>query len=389
MKIVQLITALQLGGAEKVAIDISTKLDQCNFETTIITIFKDDSAFSREIKNQLSEKNIKWQEFGLRKKFTKIKYIGMLLSVVQIFVYLLRHKPDIVHSHTDLPDFVLSNVLRIFTMFNVQKPKVVRTIHNTHLWPSHKKIACFVEKAYQDDYVIFISEGAKEAYYQLRERCNLYPTINSFFIMNGIDLDHYTNKCHKDTLTANGIHLEKSKMNFLFVGRLVKQKGFDLLLEAIAKVDPILRKKMHLYVFGQGELERMLLKPEYSDFPISKFPPITNLNKLYACFDCLFMPSRFEGLGLVALEAAASRIPVIASNVSGLSEAIPDNWSLTFENEDIQSLKVIIEDVIGNKYDLTSLSDVSRNFVEKKFDLKVTVQKYINVYKNGGFKNEA
>jgi len=389
VKIVQLITALQLGGAEKVAIDISTQLDRRNFETTIITIFKDDSAFSREMKDQLSEENIKWKEFGLRKKFTKLKYVGMLLSVVQIFIFLLRHKPDIVHSHTDLPDFVLSNVLRICMIFNVKKPKIVRTIHNTHLWPSHKKIACFVEKMYQDDYVVFISEGAKEAYFQLRERCNLFPTTNNFFITNGIDLAHYTNKCHKDTLTANGINLEKSKMNFLFVGRLVKQKGFDLLLEAIAKVDPILRQKMHLYVFGQGELEQLLLKPDYSDFPISKFPPITNLNKLYACFDCLFMPSRFEGLGLVALEASASRIPVIASNIPGLSEAIPDNWPLTIENENIQSLKAIIEDVIGNKYDLITLADVSRNYVEKKFDLKVAVQNYINVYKNDGFKNEA
>lgn len=389
MKVVQLITALQLGGAEKVAIDIATKLKQYEFETNVITIFKDDSEFSSEIKKNLVEESINWKEFGLRKKFKKLKYVGMLLTTVQIFVFLLRYKPEIVHSHTDLPDFVLSNVLRIYKIFHIKKPKVVRTIHNTHLWPSHERIACFVEKVYQDDYVVFISEGAKEAYYQLRERCNLSPTTNSFFITNGIDLAHYTNKCDKDVLIANGINLEKSKMNFLFVGRLVKQKGFDLLLEAISKVDPMLRKKMHLYVFGQGELEELILKPEYSDLSISKFPPTTNLNKLYACFDCLLMPSRFEGLGLVALEAAASGIPVIVSNVSGLSETIPDNWSLTFENEDIQSLKVIIEDVIAHKYDLNALADVSSNFVEKKFDLKVMVQNYINVYKNDGFKNEA
>lgn len=380
MKIIHLISALHLGGAEKVAIDISKNLNKNKFEAILITIFKDDSAFSREIKNKLSEENIKWKEFGLRKKFTKLKYVGMFLSVVQIFVFLLRHKPDIVHSHTDLPDFVLSNVLRICTMFNVKKPKIVRTIHNTHLWPSHKKIACFVEKVYQDDYVAFISEGAKEAYYQLRERCNLSPTTNNFFIMNGIDLAHYTNKCHKDTLTAYGINLDKRKMNFLFVGRLVKQKGFDLLLEAIAKVDPILRKKLHLYVFGQGELEQLLLKPEYSDFPISKFPPITNLNKLYACFDYLFMPSRFEGLGLVALEALASQIPVIASNVPGLSEAIPDNWPLTFENENIELLTDIVRDVLEGKYNRELLGKEAFYFIKNNFDLKTTIQSYIDVY---------
>lgn len=380
MKIVQIITAFQLGGAEKVAIDISKNLEKKEFQTIILTIFKDNSEFSNSIKNTLSQYNIRFKEFGLYKNIHKLKYIGLMISILQIFLFLRKEKPDIIHSHTDLPDFVLANILRIYSIFNIKKPKIVRTIHNTILWPSHKKIAYNVEKMFINDNIVFISNGSKDAYYELRKRCNLTRSKKTFFIHNGADLTYYTNCCHLNILEKQNIHLSKEKINFLFAGRFVEQKGFDLILEALRILEKKFLEKIHIYAFGKGEMDKLLLNNEYKSLPISILPPSSNINLIYGCFDFLLMPSRFEGLPLVVLEAFASELPVIASNAPGLNEAIPKNWELLFKNKNTKELAKIIENIILNNYDIQSLKEEGLNFVKNNFNLKNTIQSYEKIY---------
>lgn len=382
MKIVQLITALQLGGAEKVAIDISSNLDNDIFQSIIITILKDDSQFSSSLKKQLNDKGVFWKEFGFKKDFRVLKYIGMFISILQIFIFLLRYKPDIIHSHTDLPDFVLSNILRLYKISGIKHPKIVRTIHNTHLWPSHKKIACYTEKMFLDDDVVYISNGAKSAYEELRNKCDFSHSTKIYFISNGVNLTKYVNKCFDNVLIDHGIRLNENKINLLFVGRLVEQKGFDLLLEALSHLEPSRLEKLRIYAFGEGNLKDMLLKTEYSTLPLEIFQPTNQIASLYACFDYLIMPSRFEGLPLVALEASASMLPVIASNAPGLNEAIPPEWPLVFENENVESLSLLLEKVANSEYEKEALGKQSSEFVKNNFNLMKTVSLYSSIYKN-------
>jgi glycosyltransferase involved in cell wall biosynthesis len=381
VKIVQLITALQLGGAEKVAIDIVKNVNKDEFEVLLVTVLKDNSVFSRKIKNELSESAIKWQEFGFFTNHKILKYIVMVFSTFQIFYFLLKYKPNIVHSHTDFPDFVLANILRIYSILGISPPKIVRTIHNTELWPSHPRIANYVEKTFINDSVVFISNAANQAYSNLRSKLNLSDSPNTYFISNGIDLSKQKNHSDLATLANHHVKLEKNKVNFLFVGRLTAQKGFDLLLEALNLFDAEYQSKFHLHVFGAGEQEALLRNTNYLRLPISKYPPTPEIHSLYGCFDYLIMPSRFEGLPLVCLESLAAGLPVIATNAPGLNEAIPANWPLTCQNENVDALMLVIKDVLDAKYKPNMFEKVAREFVEKKFCLTRTVLKYENLYR--------
>ncbi|MBU2880304.1 glycosyltransferase family 4 protein [Aliiglaciecola lipolytica] len=382
MKIVHLITALQLGGAEKVAIDISKNMETANFEVFLISIFKDQSDFSKELKKDLLKHKIKWKEFGLNKDHRIIKYIGMILSIFQIFVFILKLKPDVVHSHTDLPDFVLASVLRMLSVFSIQPPKIVRTIHNTKLWPSRPKLGKFVEKAFKNDHVVFISIAAKNAYKQLRIQSGIPQTVNSYFISNGVDLEKYTGYCDLKALKKHHVNLNPNKVNLLFVGRLTEQKGFDLIFDAFHLLQPSYLNQLHLHVFGTGEQVSLLSKDYNSDLPITLYPPTSELELLYGCFDFLLMPSRYEGLPLVCLEALSSKLPVIGTNAPGLYEALPKGWPLISENGSAESIGGIINQIVGKKHNHTLLVESSLNFIESNFSLKKTVKQYNELYNN-------
>ncbi|MGH9131971.1 MAG: glycosyltransferase [Acidimicrobiales bacterium] len=112
----------------------------------------------------------------------------------------------------------------------------------------------------------------------------------------------------------------------VFVGRLVPEKGLDVLLKAI---DRAFRGDLdlHLNVIGEGpqkaELQR-LAAPLGERVSWAGVLPRAEVGRALVAAHCLVVPSRREGLGLVALEALAHGRPVIVSRVGGLAEVVAD-----------------------------------------------------------------
>jgi 1,4-alpha-glucan branching enzyme len=114
----------------------------------------------------------------------------------------------------------------------------------------------------------------------------------------------------------------------LFVGRLVPQKGVDLLLRAF---EVVLRRcpEERLVIVGDGDLELYLQRvTHYLGFPhrvsFVKWQTAPALVELYQKAQFVVMPSYYEPFGIVALEAMACGRPVVASRVGGLEEIIQD-----------------------------------------------------------------
>jgi glycosyltransferase involved in cell wall biosynthesis len=114
----------------------------------------------------------------------------------------------------------------------------------------------------------------------------------------------------------------------LFVGRLVPQKGVDVLLRAFATV---LRKcpGIRLVIAGDGyqrlyleRLSRHLGLPPHVEFLGWQTGPA--LARLYQAAEIVVVPSMYEPFGLVALEAMACGRPVVASRTGGLAEVVAD-----------------------------------------------------------------
>jgi glycosyltransferase involved in cell wall biosynthesis len=103
------------------------------------------------------------------------------------------------------------------------------------------------------------------------------------------------------------------------------QKGPHIALQALSK---LLDYSWKLDIVGEGELERplkVLVKQLGLKNRVSFYGPTRNISHLFAAHDIVLMPSLWEGLGMVAMEAMAAGRVVVASNVGGLPEIITDN----------------------------------------------------------------
>jgi D-inositol-3-phosphate glycosyltransferase len=121
----------------------------------------------------------------------------------------------------------------------------------------------------------------------------------------------------------------------LFVGRLERLKGVDVLLRAVAQLDGAVRTDAHVVVIGQDgsdadESETARLRALVADLGLEEqvefigSVPHDRLPVYYAAADVCVMPSHSESFGLVALEAQACGCPVLAAAVSGLQSVVRD-----------------------------------------------------------------
>jgi len=101
--------------------------------------------------------------------------------------------------------------------------------------------------------------------------------------------------------------------------------------------------------------------------------------RLYA-FDFLIMPSRFEGLVLISIEASYSKVPVIAAIAPGLSETLPKDWPLLFHLENEIELVTIFQNIKNRKYDMESLKNQAYFYVSTKFSHSSMIEAYSKLY---------
>jgi glycosyltransferase involved in cell wall biosynthesis len=101
--------------------------------------------------------------------------------------------------------------------------------------------------------------------------------------------------------------------------------------------------------------------------------------KLYP-FDYLLMPSRFEGLPLISIEASLSRVPVIASRAEGLVETLPADWPLFFSLDDLPQFFTIIDRILAGNYDLDALKETAYQFASDQFARAKMIDAYSKIF---------
>ncbi|PIE09256.1 MAG: hypothetical protein CSA72_13425 [Rhodobacterales bacterium] len=115
------------------------------------------------------------------------------------------------------------------------------------------------------------------------------------------------------------------RMDLLFVGRFDRQKGLDILLEAFPPAQA-LNPAMHLNIVGASVLgESGGTASDHPAITFHSWVPPERIADYYAHADMLVMPSRWEGLPMVLIEALRAGTPVMLSDASGMGELINHN----------------------------------------------------------------
>jgi len=161
----------------------------------------------------------------------------------------------------------------------------------------------------------------------------LVPPEKVVVIPNGVDTDRFSPRTSRV--------LYKNEKVVLACGRLVKAKGFDLLVHAAAELRD---SEVKFVVVGAGKekenLVRLAKRLKVDDkFAFLGSVPYEKLPEIYASSDVVVVPSRKEAASRVVLEAMASGKPVVASRTGGITEFVEDGkWGLLFEQENFRDL---------------------------------------------------
>jgi glycosyltransferase involved in cell wall biosynthesis len=176
----------------------------------------------------------------------------------------------------------------------------------------------------------------------------------------------------KDVInTTKKIKLNNKKVNILFVGRLEKVKGPDLLVEAAKKVN----SKFVINVVGDGTMRNNLEKNRSSNVNFLGYLDLYEMTSYMKASDFLIIPSRNESLPLVILEAANYKLPVLASDV-GDCKYVLTKYKIgeTFKPGDVNQIIKKINNFKYKQYRLKGKFKLAVN----DYGLESSVRKFLN-----------
>lgn len=316
-----------------------------------------------EYKSQKEWGNVPKKVFYYKYKRSIVNIFGAIIFIRKIIDEI---QPDIIHVHSTWAGLFV----RLPYLIKKKKCKIIYTAHG---WSfimdvSRKKkfLYAIIERILSmiTDKIINISKfEEKEALnYGLNKK-------KMVVIYNGVKDKNYNIECNMDK--------NNDKIKLLFVGRLDKTKGIDILLNIYNKCK---FKNLHLYIIGESVLDNIEIK---SDDTITYLGWIDNkdIDKYYQMCDVVIMPSRWDGFGLVAIEAMRNSKPVIVSNRGALPELVKNGINgYIFQIENIDTLEMILKDL--NKKELVALGKCARKIYEDKYTADIFCEKILTVYKN-------
>ena len=305
-------------------------------------------------------------EFGFKVHRLSYNKINRFLKVIQfwykIFFRIYRIKPDIVHIQAvgnGMPAFFAKLVFKVPYVVWGQGNDVYLS------WPFKKAISKIVLS--NADFVIALTDHMKE---KMQEICMRPVKV----ISNGIDIKKFHSDKKRESI---------SELTIMFVGRLDPIKGVKYLIQAMSIVKNY--QNIKLIVIGDGE-EKKELKELVSMLNLSDCVYFTGLidnekiPEYMSQADIFVLPSLSEGFPVASLEAMASGLPIVATNVGGLPDIIEDgvNGYLVEPRNPVQLAEKITLLLKDNDLRL-NISKANREKA-KKYDWSYVVGQLEDVY---------
>lgn len=230
--------------------------------------------------------------------------------------------------------------------------------------------------------------------YMYKKACS---KVNLVFFQNSTNFDFFIKNKLVDSKKAklipgSGVNLERFRplektindgmIRFLFIGRLMKEKGIDEFFDAAKNVLRKYPNTIFQIVGGTEEEKYISYSPENNNIELLGRSDDVRVQIREA--DCIVNPSYHEGMSNVLQEGAAMGKPLIASNIPGCREIVENGKNgFLFEVKNAEDLEDKLVRFIGlSEEEKISMGKYSRHKVETQFDRNIVVDEYMKAIKS-------
>jgi len=309
-RILMLITSLvQGGGAESQVVRLSIELKSRGYDVMLVSLVSPLAHL-----DELEQAQIRVHSLNMEPGVPDVRAVFTLRNIIRSFC------PDIVHCH-----MFHANLLGRVTRLLCRIPVLICTAHSVRensrkggaswhremLYRVTNHMADRTTTICQAGYDRYVNVGAAS-----REKFTVIP--------NGIDTDKFSRWSERRSRARHALRLNDTFV-WLAVGRLVVQKDYPTLLQAF---EQLANKKVTLLIVGSGPLKGALLQ-RCADLQLDGRVRFCGESKdmldFYNAADAFVMSSQTEGLPMAALEATATGLPCVVTNVGGMPEIVMDN----------------------------------------------------------------
>lgn len=368
-KILIIIPSLVGGGAERVTTYLIEYLSNNNFRVELL-LLRPNKHFDYKIREDVKIHNLNLK--------TRIRY-----SSIPIVKAILKIRPDVCFVNMNGVNLQLSIFIKLINFYNVLRGHSIRFIAretnvlSPEITSKYKIFYKWLYSLFYNNYnrIIVQSEDMR------------HDMISSFGIKESI-ISKINNPINTDLVIRqskqqSSLAFNASLFNFVCLGRITYQKGYDILFKRISELDEKIRAKIHIYILGTGPLESELKDlvdtlnlGSYISFEGFQLNPYVYLAKA----DGLILSSRYEGFPNVLLESGVLGVPVLANRCpGGINEIIiPEENGLICDMKDSSDFKQTFAKFLSLNFSNTKII----NSIKSRYDSSIIMPKYLDVFKN-------
>ena len=355
MKVIQVIPAFRLAGAEVMCENLCVALKNAGVDVIAVSLYSENTA----ITDRLDKKGVRIEYLDKKPGFDA----SVIIKLVHLFK---KEKPDVVHTHIYASKYALPAA----AIAGVKKK--IHTVHSMaqkEQGSLGKKVNTFLYRHCGVVPVALSSEVKKSIgeVYGLQE--SIIPVV-----YNGIELS----KCiRKNDYEANGV------FTIVHVGRFMKVKNHKTLIRAFAGFAEK-KENVRLQLLGEGELldemknyaEKLEVadKVEFLGLQSNVYP---YLNKA----DVFCLPSEYEGVPMTLIEAMGTGLPIVASNVGGIPDMLVNGENALLVEPNYVAVEKAIEKLYNDVEFRIRLGNAAA-LRSEEFSAKVMASSYIKIYRS-------
>jgi glycosyltransferase involved in cell wall biosynthesis len=372
--ICHIITKLELGGAQEVALYAASHLDRMRFRSVLVA--GPGGMLTEEARRLPGVQTIIVPFLGRR-----IHAISDVLAFLQLTVLLRRLKPAIVHTHSSK-----AGIVGRWAAWCAGVPLILHTVHGFGITPAQRRIVQYLFILLERITGWVTTHWITVADIDARKgrQWRLFQA-NVSVIRPGIDVSPFgrpllemdRRRLREELGIASGEYLigtvaclkpQKAPEDVIAVARLVCARMPEARFVLIG--DGELRPRIEALIHAYRLQDRVRLAGWRRDVP-----------RAMACFDMLLLTSRWEGLPRVMLEAASVGLPIVATRVGGVEEAVVQHDRVRLcEAGDVDGLAAAVEALLSRPRTGTAEAAGGRCPLPLEFHIEEMVKQYQSLY---------